>query len=142
MTNPELYPYIQAQDPQGKILSRPLMPLKLENDTQSMVLNGLLDTGATINVLPYEIGLALGLVWSQQNRSVELTGNLAQFEARASILIGVIGQFQPIPLVFAWTRAEGIPLLLGQVNFFAEFDVCFFHARGIFEIQPKVELSS
>jgi hypothetical protein len=30
-----------------------------------------------------------------------------------------------------------VPLLLGQVNFFMGFNVCFFRARSLFEIRPK-----
>ena len=29
------------------------------------------------------------------------------------------------------------PLLLGQVNFFMEFDVCLFRSGGSFEVRPK-----
>ena len=39
---------------------------------------------------------------------------------------------------FAWTQAAEVPLLLGQVNFFMEFDVCFFRAQAAFEIKPKI----
>ncbi|HRE48440.1 MAG TPA: hypothetical protein PLD47_12010 [Aggregatilineales bacterium] len=42
-----------------------------------------------------------------------------------------------MPLVFAWTHVKNIPLILGQVNFFAESDVCFFSAQKIFEIGTK-----
>jgi|GEM_PF-3158502 len=28
-------------------------------------------------------------------------------------------------------------LILGQANFFLEFDVCFFRARSEFEVRPK-----
>jgi len=76
-------------------------------------------------------------VWSDQMRSVQLTGNLARYEARAIILTEIVGAFEPVPFIFAWTRASGIPLLLGQVNFFAEFDVCFFLAQLAFEVQLK-----
>jgi len=38
--------------------------------------------------------------------------------------------------VFAWTRQDNVPLLLGQVNFFEEFDVSFHRARRHFEIEP------
>ena len=137
MAQPERYPYIEARNAQGQTLLRPLLAINLGTEQRSMTLNGLLDTGATVNVLPYEAGLELGLVWSEQIRSVQLTGNLARYEARGTILTGIVGQFEPVPLTFAWTRASGIPLLLGQVNFFAEFDVCFFRARAAFEVQPK-----
>jgi hypothetical protein len=39
--------------------------------------------------------------------------------------------------VFAWTQATTVPLILGQVNFFMEFDVCFYRSRLQFAISPK-----
>jgi hypothetical protein len=47
-----------------------------------------------------------------------------------------VSDFASVPLVFAWTRAENVPVLLGQVNFFEEFDVCFHRARRQFELEP------
>ncbi|WP_442949815.1 hypothetical protein [Nostoc sp.] len=66
-----------------------------------------------------------------------MTGNLAQYEARVVVLQAVVGQFEPIQLVFAWTQATNVPLILGQVNFFMEFDVCFYRLHLQFEISPK-----
>lgn len=45
--------------------------------------------------------------------------------------------FPTIDLAFAWTQAPNVPLILGQANFFFEFDVCFFRARSEFEVRPK-----
>jgi hypothetical protein len=42
----------------------------------------------------------------------------------------------PARLVFAWTRADNIPVILGQINFFLTFDVCFFRGESIFEVRP------
>jgi len=137
MTNLERYPYLESRNAQGEAMPRPLLPLTLQYDRQSVAVDGLLDTGATVNVLPYEIGLALGCTWSERLRAVALTGNLARYAARVIPLIGIVGQLTPVPLIFAWTQAENVPLILGQVNFFAEFDVCFFGSSLAFEIQPK-----
>lgn len=137
MNAAERYPYRVIRDERGQMLARPILPFRLIHRERSIEIAALLDTGATVNVLPYEIGEALGLQWSEQTRTVVLTGNLARYEARGVLLNGHVGSFNPVELVFAWTQAQGIPPLLGQVNFFAEFDVCFFHSRGVFEVQPK-----
>jgi hypothetical protein len=65
-----------------------------------------------------------------------LTGNLAAQEARALVVEARVAEFAPARLVFAWTRAESVPLLLGQMNFFEEYDVCFHRARRQFEVEP------
>jgi len=50
-----------------------------------------------------------------------------------------IDPFVPITftLVFAWTQAKNIPLLLGRINFFQEFDVCFYGSQLAFELALK-----
>ncbi len=96
-----------------------------------------MDTGSSVNVIPYEIGIQLGLNWNDHNTSVALTGNLAKFPAKGIILSATIEQFAPATLVFAWTKAENIPLLLGRINFLQEFDVCFYGSQLAFEISPK-----
>jgi hypothetical protein len=66
-----------------------------------------------------------------------LTGNLAQYEARVVVMQARVGQFEAAQLVFAWTTASQVPLILGQVNFFMEFDVCFYRSQLYFAVTPK-----
>lgn len=115
----------------------PYLPLTLGSNGQFLNVEGLLDTGASVNVLPYELGLQLGLIWENETLSVLLAGNLARFEARAVVVDAQVGLFPTVNLAFAWTQAADVPLILGQANFFFEFDVCFFRARSEFEVCPK-----
>jgi len=62
---------------------------------------------------------------------------MAQAEARAVVLSALIASLPPVRLAFAWTQLTTVPLILGQVNFFLEFDVCFFRTQSAFEIRPK-----
>jgi hypothetical protein len=116
---------------------RPLLPLTLTSQGRSAAVHGLLDSGADVNVLPFPLGLRLGATWESAQPRVQLSGNLARVEARAIIVDAQIGELPSVRLAFAWTRAEDTPLLLGQVNFFAEFDVCFFRSLGQVEIRPR-----
>lgn len=97
----------------------------------------MLDSGSTVNVLPYPLGLALGFVWEQQKIPITLTGSLSRMPAYGVIATGQVALFPSVELAFAWTQAEHIPLILGQVNFFMEFDVCFFRSQVAFEIKLK-----
>jgi hypothetical protein len=133
----ERYPYIEAEDASGINLLRPLMPITLQNENISKSLLGLLDTGASVSVLPYQIGIELGFSWSQQTPSINLVGNLGGYEAKGVIVMGHVGNLPSVPLTFAWTRAENVRILLGQVNFFREFDVCFFESRRMFEVSTR-----
>ena len=117
--------------------SLPYLPLTLNYRHQTVMVSGLLDTGATVNVLPYHIGIELGAIWEEQTTPVKLTGNLAHQEARVLIVTGAVSNFPAVRLAFAWTKSDDIPLILGQVNFFMEFDVCFYRSQSAFEIKPK-----
>ncbi|MBW4669098.1 MAG: hypothetical protein KME60_17145 [Cyanomargarita calcarea GSE-NOS-MK-12-04C] len=137
MSNPARYSFISTDSSLGEASFKPFLPLTLNYREKSQEVIALLDTGAMVNVLPYQIGVQLGAVWEEQTTILQLSGNLAQFEARVLILSATIGQFPSVRLVFAWTQATQIPLLLGQANFFMEFDVCFYRSQKIFEVTPK-----
>ncbi len=137
MRNAERFAFIAADSKLVEASFQPYLPITLTYRGQSRTVYGLLDTGATVNVLPYQVGIDLGAVWEQASVPVQLTGNLAQCEARALIVSGLIGRFAPVRLVFTWSRATNVPILLGQVNFFMEFDVCFYRSQLAFEIRTK-----
>ncbi|WP_254721765.1 pepsin/retropepsin-like aspartic protease family protein [Kovacikia minuta] len=99
----------------------------------------LLDTGASVNVLPYEVGSQLGAVWETQTVPIQLSGNLAQMEARGLVLSATVAEFPAVLLAFAWTQSREAPLILGHMNFFAEFNVCFYRADLAFELRPRGE---
>ncbi len=137
MPKAEQYAF-ETRDPKlGPVSLLPLLRITLTFQQQTMPVMGLLDTAAMVNVLPYTVGLQLGAVWEQQVTSVQLTGNLAQQEARALVVAATVGKFAPVRLAFAWTKSDSVPILLGQVNFFMEFDVCFFRSQAVFEVKPK-----
>ena len=136
MTQPaEQYPFVEVDAAAGAASRVPYLPLTLSLGQRSLAVSGLLDSGATINVLPHSVGERLGAVWEQQATPVRLTGNMAGVEARVLVVTAVVGSFPPVRLAFAWARADGVPVILGQVNFFMEFDVCFYRARSVFEVR-------
>lgn len=115
----------------------PLLPFVLINGSRLVNVFGLLDTGASVNVLPYPIGQNLGAIWEDCPILTQLGGNLGHYEARGLMLSVRVGSFPLTRLVFAWSEAPDIPVILGQMNFFMEYDVCFFRSQLMFEIKPK-----
>jgi hypothetical protein len=138
MANAQKFPYKIIDTRLGMVDRMAYLPLTLSLNSQSLNAEGLLDTGASVNVLPYDLGEQLGLIWDNEVLSVVLAGNLARFEARAVIVDAQVGSFPTVNLAFAWTQAADVPLILGQANFFFEFEVCFFRARSEFEVRPKL----
>ncbi|MBW4622579.1 MAG: hypothetical protein KME17_24880 [Cyanosarcina radialis HA8281-LM2] len=137
MVDAQKFPYKIIDSRLGMVDRMAYLPLTLSLNDRSLNAEGLLDTGASVNVLPYELGLQLGLIWQNETLSVLLAGNLARFEARAVVVDAQVSLFPKVNLAFAWTQAADVPLILGQANFFFEFEVCFFRARSEFEVRPK-----
>lgn len=134
------FSYVAVTTGRGDASLMPVLPLELRlKGGQPVQAQGLLDSGAAVNVLPYELGLRLGAVWEAQSTRVTLTGNLAAQEARGLLVQAQVADLAPVTLVFAWTRVENVPLLLGQVNFFDRFDVCFRRSQRRFEVEPAAK---
>jgi hypothetical protein len=130
-------PFIETNPQLGSLSAFAYIPIQLTYQANSTQLVGLLDTGASVNVLPYEVGLSIGLIWEAQNLTIPLGGNLVQSEAKAVVLTAQIANFERVDLAFAWSRDRHAPLLLGQTNFFQIFDVCFYRAEMVFEISIR-----
>ena len=137
MNNAERFPVIATDAALGAASLSPYLPLSLSHEDRIIEVSGLLDTGASVNVMRFSIGLDLGADWDQLTTSLDLTGNLAQYEARALMVTCVVRGFEPVRLVFAWTKATEVPMIIGQVNFFMEFDICFYRSQLTFDIRAK-----
>ncbi|MDM8560495.1 hypothetical protein [Candidatus Parabeggiatoa sp. HSG14] len=110
MINAELFTFTEVQKEKDISTVLPYLPLTLIHGNNTLEVSGLLDTGASVNVLPYQVGVNLGAVWEQQTIPLRLTGNLAQFPARVLVLQARVSQFQPVRLAFAWTQARLIKI--------------------------------
>lgn len=135
------FPYVSADNLPSSLMPR--LPLTLIRDRNAVEVVGLLDTGAAVNVLPYGIGSALGAVWEEQTTTVPLVGSLGQLEARALVVMASHPQItfnEPIRLVFAWVRSDNVPVIFGQMNFFLEFDVCFYRSQSQLDVRLRNNL--
>jgi hypothetical protein len=97
------------------------------------------DSSGRSSILPY-LPLILtngkGAVWENQTVQIPLSGNLAHNESRGLVLTGTVAHFPPGLLAFAWTQSTDVPVILGHMNFFAEFNVCFYRNELAFEVCP------
>jgi hypothetical protein len=137
MRKVQRFNFTEGFDTFGVSDALPQLPLSLTYRDSAVEVLGLLDTGASVNVLPYSVGVQLGATWEEQTTSVILAGNLAAVEARGLLVSAQVSDFDPVRLVFAWSLSDDAPLLLGRMNFFLEFDVCFYRSQLAFEVRPK-----
>lgn len=139
MLNSQRFPFVERTNSEGLASFMPYLPITLTFRGNSVEALALLDTGASVNVMPYDLGLQLGAIWEEQTVPIQLGGNLAQAEARGLVISATVAEFPSTLLAFAWTENRQAPLILGHMNFFAEFDVCFYRADLAFEVRPRVK---
>jgi hypothetical protein len=72
----------------------------------------------------------------EKDKRNPLSGNLAAVQARVVVVSATVASFPPVRLAFGWANPDSVSVILGQVNFFMEFDVCFFDI-GTNERQPN-----
>ncbi len=71
------FQYSITSPTQNEFDSLPRLPLMLRREDQEIEAVGLVDSGATVNVLSYELGLQLGGVWDDHRAVIQLSGNLS-----------------------------------------------------------------
>jgi hypothetical protein len=119
----------------------PLVNIQLSHLATTRIVPAVVDSGAALNILPYDVGMSLSLNWDNQTFSLDLGGVLTGTPAYAVLLQAVIEPFPPLKLAFAWINKPSteVRVLLGQVNFFQEFDVHFYGHQKAFEIALKTD---
>jgi len=138
----EQFPYCDRNPSSGGLDLMPDLPIVLRHQTRSLSGVGLVDSGASISVLPYSLGVQLGFDWNTQKARIILGGTLAHVDARGILVEATVGQLSQVRLALAWANSDQVPFLLGQFNFFKAFDVCFFLTRRVFEIRQPGAASS
>ena len=131
------FEYSISEPTQDQLDVLPRLPLILINRQHRVNASALVDSGATVNVMPYSLGLQLGAVWVEKKAVIRLGGMLGDQLAMPFFANIVMGDYAPVRQAFALIKSDTTPLVLGQVNFFIEFDICFFRSRGVFEVSLK-----
>ena len=115
----------------------PRLPLEISYGVRRVQIAGILDSGASVNVLPNRIGSVLGAEWDELEDSGPLVGNLSSATSRAlpvsASILGLTGA-TGVQLMFAWAESDSVPVLLGQIDFFMRFNVCIYRAQSYFEV--------
>ncbi len=75
------FPYSATDATQDEFDALPRLPFRLRRNDRVMEVVGLVDSGATVNVLPYAVGLQLGGVWDGSKATLRLAGNMVSQSA-------------------------------------------------------------
>lgn len=119
---------------------RPLLPVSLKGPGTAVESLALVDSGADVNVLPWSLGLRLGFPWNPNKATLRVLGAADRAAAMPVLVPITLGDFPPLTQAFAWCQSDDVPLVLGQTNFFMEFDICFFRSQLEFSVVRKTAL--
>ena len=140
------FQYTEAQGMAGIPGMLPFIPLTLLHTgdgvhiTARMTVPALVDSGATVNVLPRDIGEQMGLEWKSLQAILPSAGTIRRRPALALPLFVKVPQLAPQRLLFAWSELsthDHMAVLLGQTKFFDEYYVDFRKPDGYFDIVLK-----
>ncbi|MCY3796531.1 MAG: hypothetical protein OXG84_01900 [Chloroflexi bacterium] len=130
-----VFPYIINRQYATDGRARPFLPVSLRTGHHSVQSLALVDSGADMNVMPYDVGIELGGIWDEQQEIVGLSGIAGQVESRAIVVALAIGNWPIINMGFAWTREADVPVILGQISFFSHVNICFMRSSQQFELE-------
>ena len=128
------FPYILEPEAIDDQVARPFIPVIISFHGKAIDTMALLDSGADISILPYEMGKAVGADWSRQPALWHLEGFGGEFETKKLVADLVIGAWRPLRIIFGWTRSNDVPLFLGQLNFFHLVEICFYRSRDLVQL--------
>jgi hypothetical protein len=111
-----------------------MLPVTLASPLEATDAVALVDSGAEVNVLPWSLGVKLGLVWNPNKATLRVTAGSGRAAAMPVLLTMSFGNSSGVTQAFAWCQSDNLPLVLGQTNFFMEFDVCFFRSKLEFSV--------
>lgn len=135
MTTAAVFPYTWRSP--GHLAPSPTLPLRLTRRGVAVDLIALVDSGAMLNVLPFDVGSRFGVDWDSLTRSVSVGGVGGGVPAKLLATDATIPPFAPVRLLFAWAKSNALPTVLGYADFFLEFEVCFFAHQDTFHVRPR-----
>lgn len=118
---------------------RPLVDIQLYHAGYELTVPVLVDSGADISMMPYDIGLELGFIWEEQTYPIDLGGMMRGVPAFAVLVRGEIAGLPEKALVFAWAQKSSSEcrFVLGQMNFFQQYKVTFEGYKNTFDISSR-----
>ena len=131
------FPYRVIPGGVGPTGQMPLAPVTLAHHSRAVSAEALVDTGSPVCLVPQAVGRQLGIDPKKHPLRVSIGGALAGSGGHALNLYIALAPFPPLYIPFVWMDDDRSPVILGQLGFLQEFDVCFFRSRAEFEIRPK-----
>lgn len=126
--------YLQYRLPNGHMILLPLIQVELVSATENITTVALLDSGATLSFIPYEIAEMLDLLSTISPSPIDVVtaGGISQFRClrlrKLSLIAGgkIFSDFANFPTLIPSQTATDLPYaILGRDSVFKRFHVTF-----------------
>ena len=131
-----VFKYRQEKTTAGQIIYRPIAKVTLSGPNNKKITEYMyIDSGADFTLIPYRLGLYIGLDRNQQNvKEIQgISGGIGVIYQNVTMSIGKIS----FPTRIAWAQIENIPLLLGRTDVFDNFRITFDQKKRNIIFEPK-----
>jgi len=136
------FKYRPARLNSGKIISRPMVPIILEDESKIAVF-AMLDSGSDLTIIPEELAEILSINFSGENEVFGISREPVKAkEGRINVRFGKGKEFYnfSIPILVPLDKQD-MPIIIGRIGFFNQFKVTFIESEKKVEFK-KVETSS
>ncbi len=134
------FPYLKQPNllkPQAPWIARPIIPVKLSYERNSLNVAALIDSGADFCIFNTEIGERLGIP-IKEGETLDFFG-ITKIPVKVylhKIKLQVLGIDHLIEISAGFTEASGVVAILGQEGFFDNFRIKFEKDHNVIEITP------
>ena len=101
MVDRRIFPFVVNPDYIDDGRARPFLPVSLGYRHRRLETLALLDSGADVNVLPYQVGLQLGGNWNDQREVIGLSGIGTRLESRTLVVELTLAYWPSLIMSFA-----------------------------------------
>lgn len=119
------FPFVEEKANIVPTIPRPLARVKLISESAEATVDAYVDSGADITLVPYSVGIALGFSLKPEDEIRRIGGvgggKISIVVRRLKLRIGS----RELNVRVAWCMSEDVPLILGRLDIFDEFDVLF-----------------
>ncbi len=131
------YQRVPGSNPKAPWIPLPLLKVRLSHKNQSIKVNALVDSGANASIFHSSLAEALGLDLSsglkQEFFGISGHGITAYFHL---VKLQIVGSLDELELAVAFTESDGVGALLGQADFFQNYQIKFERYKEQMEIKP------
>ncbi|MBA2124484.1 hypothetical protein B9J78_06110 [bacterium Unc6] len=122
------FKYRRERSSKGTFIFRPVAKVILKGENGRQVVEYMyIDSGADFTVIPYQLGLYLGLKTKREHidEVQGLNGVVSVIYTKVNLTIGK----ESFPAKIAWAQIEQVPLLLGRTDIFDKFEITFIQSK-------------